>query len=800
MFFGKYCRDTLLLFIMAFCVFISCIGGQEPEKAVINNELIMYYIVIYDSNGADGGLTPVDYNDYLTGQTVTVQGNDYNLFREGYSFIGWNTNADGSGINFTQGQTFLIGFDSIVLYARWSLDPAFSVIYRGNGAYTGIVPVDNTFYETGMQVIVPGNPGNLAKSGYNFAGWNTEADGGGANFTQGQSFFMGTWNVSLYAKWTYQNTYRIFYNNNGSDAGSVPLDTSNYEEGVLAGIAANTGNLIKAGYSFAGWNTDASGNGTTYSPGAVITIGSSDLMLYVKWVAAYSITYSPNGAGSGFTPVDPAYYPPGSTVFVTGNPGYLAKSGYLFGGWNTKPDGSGLNYSAGQSLTMGLSDMVLYASWVLQPVYSVFYDGNEAESGTAPVDASAYISGQSAIVVGNQGNLGRPGYLFKGWNTKEDGTGDLYLPGATFIMGSGNVTLYAVWGGTGQLDLSFDPGSGTDLEILSVTIQSDGKIIIAGDFTSYNGESVNRIARINSDGSFDSTFNPGSGADDAVYAAAVQSDGRIIVAGAFNSFNGVARKKITRLNADGSIDLSFDSSAGANGDVYDLAVQNDGKIIVVGCFTSFNSTAASYIIRLNEDGSVDNDFNSTGTDGIINCVALQTDGRIVIGGAFQSYGALSRKGIARINSDGSADELFNPVTGTEGDVFGLALQADGAVLFGGDYADNGSQILRSLNNGTLDPSFGLSGSGFDGVVLSIAVQSDGKIIVGGTFEHYNSMPAGFIARLNFDGTADSDFISSNSVDNVVSSIKVQPDGRIIIVGGFNLVNGIPRNFIGRILP
>ncbi|MBI4646393.1 MAG: delta-60 repeat domain-containing protein [Bacteroidia bacterium] len=158
---------------------------------------------------------------------------------------------------------------------------------------------------------------------------------------------------------------------------------------------------------------------------------------------------------------------------------------------------------------------------------------------------------------------------------------------------------------SGSIDLSFNPGTGTTSTIFTTAIQSDGKIIIGGAFTSYNGTAINRIARLNTDGTLDGTYNPGTGASSTVRTTSIQSDGKIIIGGDFASYNGTAINYIARLNADGTLDGTFNPGTGADNDVYTTAIQSDGKIIIGGNFTSYNGTARNYIARLNTDGTLD---------------------------------------------------------------------------------------------------------------------------------------------------------------------------------------------------
>ncbi|MEM6321521.1 MAG: delta-60 repeat domain-containing protein, partial [Bacteroidota bacterium] len=161
----------------------------------------------------------------------------------------------------------------------------------------------------------------------------------------------------------------------------------------------------------------------------------------------------------------------------------------------------------------------------------------------------------------------------------------------------------------GSLDTSFDPGSGTNATVQSVAVQSDGKVLIGGDFTTVNGTSRARIARLNADGSLDTSFDPGSGTNGDVQSVAVQSDGKVLIGGFFTTVDGTGRRRIARLNADGSLDTSFDPGSGTNATVQSVAVQSDGKVLIGGDFTSVDGTSRNSIARLNADGSLDTSFD-----------------------------------------------------------------------------------------------------------------------------------------------------------------------------------------------
>ena len=237
-------------------------------------------------------------------------GNTGNLVEINFSFAGWNTQANGSGTNYTQAQTFTMGAANITLYAKWTANPTYTVTYNGNGNTSGSVPTDSTNYEQAQTVTVLGNTGNLAKSGYSFAGWNTQANGSGTTYIQSQTFTMASANVTLYAQWTANPAYTVIYIGNGNNSGNVPTDSNNYQQGQTVTVLGNTNNLVKTNYSFAGWNTLANGSGSTYTQAQTFTMGSANVVLYAVWTAnpTYTVTYNGNGNSSGIVPIDATNY------------------------------------------------------------------------------------------------------------------------------------------------------------------------------------------------------------------------------------------------------------------------------------------------------------------------------------------------------------------------------------------------------------------------------------------------------------------------------------------------------------
>ena len=360
----------------------------------------------------------------------------------------------------------------------------------------------------------------------------------------------------------------------------------------------------------------------------------------------------------------------------------------------------------------------------------------------------------------------------------------------------------------------FNPTPGANNIVRAVAVQSDDKTVIGGDFTAYNSFSRNHLARINTDGSHDETFNPGTGADDFVTSLVIYSTGaglnagKILVGGGFTSMNNIQRNGIARLNANGSLDESFNPGTGANGAVRSIALQSDGKVLIAGEFTQVNGVERNNLARLNSDGSLDTSFNpGSGADGILWSVAVVESParKIYIGGEFMEFNGIFRGNVARLNENGSLDTAFEPGGGADGPVYTLSVMADGRLLVGGyfssfDFTSRGS-IARLLTTGALDTSF-RPGTGANDAVYSIALQPDQKIFVGGVFTSYNGTRRMGLTRLFVNGTVDTSFLDTaynhfaglvNSfgfeAPNYVNSVALQSDGAVMIGGSFHQVGG-----------
>jgi len=259
--------------------------------------------------------------------------------------------------------------------------------------------------------------------------------------------------------------YGVTYNANNATGGSVPTDANTYGGSESATVQANTGALVRTGYTFAGWNTAANGSGTAYAAtgSALAPLASANLVLYAQWtVNTYTLSYDGNGNTGGSAPVDASSpYAFNSTVPVAGA-GTLTKTGKGFAGWNTQPGGGGAAYPAGGSIANFAANTVLYAQWSTS-TNALTYMGNGSTGGTVPVDGSSpYNYGAYATVL-PAGSLVRTGYSFAGWNSAADGSGTAFAVGSFVPNLVAPMVLYAQWRGNPVAALVADPVTPTTL-------------------------------------------------------------------------------------------------------------------------------------------------------------------------------------------------------------------------------------------------------------------------------------------------------------------------------------------------
>ena len=345
-----------------------------------------------------------------------------------------------------------------------------------------------------------------------------------------------------------------------------------------------------------------------------------------------------------------------------------------------------------------------------------------------------------------------------------------------------------------------NPASATPVE--TIALQPDGKILIGGSFTVAGGQSHVGIARFNADGSIDGSFQPYISSDRALRFLALQPDGKILCGGNFEQLNGQNRLMIGRLNANGTLDTSFNANLSANygSALQSLALQPDGKILVGPwdshgrLVTFFGGQPRTNIARLNADGTLDTNFNAS-ANSIIGNIKVQPDGKILLSGSFTLLNGQVRTNLGRLNSDGTFDPSFRSDLGSTNAAWGIvALQADGKILVDGSFRTGPfatPPIYRFTHRIALLNSDGSTDSGFpgfelmvDGAVTALLAQPDGKLLVAGTFNTLQGQPRTGLGRLNPDGSLDTNFAIPRP-NGLVECLALAADGTILFGGRFN---------------
>ncbi|MDQ3132937.1 MAG: FG-GAP-like repeat-containing protein, partial [Acidobacteriota bacterium] len=346
----------------------------------------------------------------------------------------------------------------------------------------------------------------------------------------------------------------------------------------------------------------------------------------------------------------------------------------------------------------------------------------------------------------------------------------------------------------GSLDESFPANVGRTGRVREIVQQLDGKIYIGGEFTLVNDAGRKSFARLNANGSTDQSFVPyfnNVPGNQIIYAVAAQPDGKVLIGGS----QGVV---LTRLNADGTEDTTFNANLENSGVIYDIALLPNGQILVVGDFKQNRSLPNLKIARLNSDGTIDAGFVAASPNAGVYKVLRQFDGKILIGGDFTQVGNIGRGRIARYNSDGSLDETFNPNGGANGSVYDLDLQSNGKIVLGGAFTSlNGSTIQQRIGrlnaDGSLDGGFVQTANS---IVNAVKVQPDGKILIGGQFTQVQGAARNRVARLEADGTLDISFIADANFN--VFDVNLQTDNKILLGGEFTEISDVSRVRVARL--
>lgn len=395
--------------------------GWIDSKYPSNNVYAVWkpntYSIAYNANGGTG-TTATSSHTYDSAKALTSNG----FSRTGYTFAGWNTQANGSGTAYTNGQSVknltASNGATVTLYAQWKVNN-YTLTFNPNG---GSVSPTSKSVAYGSQYGTLPTP---TRTGYTFTGWFTAASGGTKVST---TTTMGAGNATIYAQWTPTN-YTITYNLNG---GTNPSGVATSYNITSSTITLPTPS--RNGYSFGGWYTSSSLSGTAVT--SIATGSTGNKVFYAKWTPVnYSISYNLNG---GSVSGNPTSYNIETATFTLKNP---TKTGYTFTGW-TGSNGSTAQTSV--SIAKGSTGNKSYTANWRANTYTVAYNANGGSGTTA---SSSHTYGVAKTLTANA--FTRTGYTFKGWNTKADGSGTSYtnsqsVSNLTSTNGS-TVTLYAQW-------------------------------------------------------------------------------------------------------------------------------------------------------------------------------------------------------------------------------------------------------------------------------------------------------------------------------------------------------------------
>ena len=355
-------------------------------------------------------------------------------------------------------------------------------------------------------------------------------------------------------------------------------------------------------------------------------------------------------------------------------------------------------------------------------------------------------------------------------------SGDLWVVGYFQVYQSTNTFNIVKINTDGSLDTSF---VGTNGIVRTIAQDSSGKIYIGGDFTTYSGTSVNRIAKLNNDGTLDSSFTIGTGFNNSVYEIKIDSSNNVFVGGDFTTYSGATRNRMVKLLSGGTIDTTFSIGTGFNGIVRSIEIDNNGKILVGGNFTTYTGSTNNYFIRLNTDGSKDTSMNiGTGFGNAVYTITKDSSNKYYLGGAFTTYTGTSYNRIIGLNDNGNVNTNFGIGTGFNSTIESIVVDSSNNLYVGGwfsTYSGNSNVgIIKLLSTGFKDTSFtgtGLYNEGNTDVTstlytnrfTSLKIDSNGKIYGIGKFNRYISTVYRKVLRLNTNGSVDTGFNPGNGI-------------------------------------
>lgn len=441
---------------------VTLVAQWTPNQAAIN------YNANPPTGRTPGGQGTANWTGH-TGDTQAIGANGWTV--DGYTFIGWNTSADGKGTAYAPGTTWTAN-GTLTLYAQWTPGQA-GLTYDGNGATGG--KTDPQPGKTDEKINVRDN--GFTRDGYMFVTWNTQAGCKGKAVDPGDEWTLQG-SGTLYACWA-GTAQTLAYHGNGATGGNTAVQSGKTGDE----LTTNANGFTRDGYTFVRWDTAKDGSGTAYGEGkngvSQYTMKPAGNDLYAIWKAnPASIVYRngyPNTTGS--TPDTTGST--GDTVTVSQNG--FDRPGYTFTGWSTSKRGDP-SLNPGDKHTLEPGTTTVWAQWKANPAHLV-YNSNVGGIGSETRTVDGVVD-QTVKTLGNP--FDRPGYTFSGWNTQADGKGKAYATGADYVLTANDKStpkntsvLYAQWKINGA-SLKFNPNGGIG-HVDDVTGDAFSTVTIPGD-------------------------------------------------------------------------------------------------------------------------------------------------------------------------------------------------------------------------------------------------------------------------------------------------------------------------------
>jgi hypothetical protein len=398
--------------------------GYVTGSAIFSATTLAALTATYFGNGNTGGSVPSDTSTYQTNAAFVVLGNNGTLIRPGYTFAGWKDNL---GADYQPGAQYTLANTGVSFYAQWAANP-YRAFYNLTEATSGTVPTDANIYAITSTANVRGNPGNLQRTGYVFAGWADNANRTGRIYVSGDTYTVATSDINFWAAWT-PNTYTITYDVNGA-TGSPSITTDSYTVGSSLARLATVGNMAKSGYNFGGWATQAVGTPMSDS----FTV-AANTKLFAQWnIASFILTYDlDGGTGSVDSPTAVNYLQQFNLAPATGFSKTSGGISYAFVAWSA----NSVTYNPGQSYFMPAANLTFTATWTR--IYNVTYSFSGGSVANAIADQQK-IALETITVTSTVPT--RTGYNFLHW---VDQSGETTTAGATYTVRDDHYLLYAQW-------------------------------------------------------------------------------------------------------------------------------------------------------------------------------------------------------------------------------------------------------------------------------------------------------------------------------------------------------------------